>query len=90
MAEGTSPIPNLMDGHDEFMKNRHILFVLPGTDIEVSLARAELSERYPDMKSHDFMIYFRRKGLEIPPNLGFIHIDTVKGEAKYEVSGIKI
>lgn len=45
MAEGSNPIPNLMDGHEEYMKTRYVLFVLPGTDIEVSLAMKGLSRK---------------------------------------------
>lgn len=89
MSEGSSPIPNLADGHEEYMKARHILFVLPGTDIEVSLARSERSEKHPNMTSKDFMVYFRHTGKGYP-NLGYIHIDTVKGEASYEVGELKL
>lgn len=89
MSEGTSPIPNLMDTREGHKTTSSVLFVLPGTNIEVSLSRAEPNEKYPDLQSHDFMVYFRHPG-QILPNLGYIHIDTVKGEASYEVSRIKV
>lgn len=89
MAADSMPIPNLMDPHEGHKTVSPVLFVLPGTDIEVSLARAEPNEKYPDLQSRDFMVYFRHKGQTFP-NVGYIHIDTVKGEATYEVSGIKV
>jgi len=89
MTSDSMPIPNLMDGPEAHKAAHHVLFVLPGTDIEVSLSRAEPNERYPNMTSRDFMVYFRHKGQGFP-NVAYIHIDTVKGEATYEVSEIKV
>jgi hypothetical protein len=87
--EDSMSIPNLADTEKEFKEARHILFTLPGTDIEVSLARTEASKSMPDIPGRaDYMVYFRHKGTK--NNLGYIHIDTERREARCSIEEIKL
>lgn len=84
MIEDSMPVPNLAANEREGA--RSVLFTLPGTGIEVSLAR--IGSR-PDRKlTESFMVYFRHKGTH--QNLGYIHVDVEKHRADCSISEVVV
>lgn len=81
------PIPNLMDGTEKYKSEKHELFVLPGTDLSVSVAMHVPNEKYPTVE-RGFMVYIRKKGEY--PNVGFIHLHPDKGTVNWSCDGLEV
>jgi len=81
----TQPIGNLAE---KGFKSK-FLFIIPGTDIEVSVARVGASSDMPDLKQNDFMVYFR-KAPDRYPNAGYIHINANEKVVDFSVTGMDL
>jgi hypothetical protein len=81
------PIPNLMDSEEKWKSQKHELFVLPGTDLSVSVAMVSPNEKYPDVE-RSFTVYIRKNGQY--PNVGYIHLNLDKKTVNWSCDGLRV